>query len=329
MGGKSPFTLVPSSIAFVDQFSFTAKCSDISGLWFTDQDFAVLLSSTLEQIFGFGVTLNRQRGLNFYESSFVLGDRWGHVCVGGQNDTFLVQLTGQGSLASKPGWEKRAHDWLSTIPSARITRIDIAHDDYTGRYSPQQALQDYIDGKFTSRGRRPHWDQRGNWVYPDGSGLTGYVGKRENGKLLRVYEKGKQLGAQLLDLYAKWTRIELELHNEGRVIPLDTLINPGPYLSGAYPALAWISEESCRIATKQKILEITFKDSVEMVKNQVGRYVNAMLQVYGSAEEVITKITRSGIPERLVMPDWTESPPSYAPSPPISSEHAFDLAFSY
>lgn len=55
------------------------------------------------------------------------------------------------------------------------------------------------------------WAQRA----PDGRGRTFYVGRRENGKLLRVYEKGKQLGAE----NSPWVRIELELHNKdsGRV----------------------------------------------------------------------------------------------------------------
>ena len=330
MGGKSPFSLVPSPVAFVDQVSFTGKCADIPGVWFTDLDFATLLSSTLEEIFGFGVTLDRGRGLNYYESSFVLGDRWGSVCVGGQAGTFLVQLTGSGAIASRAGWEKRLHDFLSSIPSARITRVDLAHDDYSGTsYSPTQARDDYISGKFTSRGRRPSCRQDGNWIFPDGSGLTFYVGKRENGKLLRVYEKGKQLGGSSTELYPNWTRTELELHNEGRSIPFDVLINPGPYLAGSYPALEWISEEQSRIATKQKTLQVAFEKSVTMVKNQVGRYINAMRQVYGSAEEVLDKITRSGLPDRLIMPDYTESPPSYRQAHPLPPDYAFDLAFSY
>lgn len=107
------------------------------------------------------------------------------------------------------------------------------------------------------------------------------------------------------------------------------LINPGPYLAGSYPALEWISEEQSRIATKQKTLQVAFEKSVAMVKNQVGRYINAMRQVYGSAEEVLDKITRSGIPERLIMPDYTESPPSYTQAHPLPADYAFDLAFSY
>lgn len=332
MGGKSPFTPVPSSVAFVDQVSFTGKCADIPGMWFTNLDFAALISSTLEHIFGFGVTADKGKAQNFYESTFSLGDRWGQLCVGGdiQKDTFLVQITGQGALASKAGWEKRLYEFLNSISSGTITRLDLAHDDHSGSsYSPQRCREDYIAGKFTSRGRRPHGEPRGNWDFPDGTGRTFYIGKRKNGKFLRVYEKGKQLGGNTTQLFPNWTRVELELHNEGRSVPFDALINPGPYLAGSYPALEWISEEQCRIATKQKILQVSFEKSVAMVKNQVGRYINAMLQVYGTSEEVVNRIIRSGIPERLIVPDHTESPPSIKPAHPISADYAFDLAFSY
>lgn len=332
MGGKSTnaYSAIPLSIAFVDQVSFTGKTADVPGFWFTDYDFAVLLSPFLEEIFGFGVTSDRGRGLNYYDSSFVLGDSWGFVCTGGQQGTFLVQLTGQGSMAAKPGWESRLYEFLKTISSARITRLDLAHDDYTGEvYNPTKARDDYVAGKFTSRGRRPSCKQDGNWIFPDGSGLTFYVGKRENGKVLRVYEKGKQLGGMASTMFPDWSRVEVELHNEGRVIPLDALINPGPYLAGSYPALAFIADQSCRIATKQKTLMVAFDRSVAMVKNQVGRYINAMVQVLGSAEAVIEKISRSGIPDRLIMPEWSESPPSLMPPPKLSADLAFDIAFSY
>lgn len=36
----------------------------------------------------------------------------------------------------------------------------------------------------------PECDQAGNLINPNGDGRTFYVGKRKNGKMLRVYEKG-------------------------------------------------------------------------------------------------------------------------------------------
>ena len=56
-----------------------------------------------------------------------------------------------------------------------------------------------------------------------------YLRKTENGKLMRIYEKGKQLG----DATSPWVRWELELHNKSRVIPFDVLTAPGQYVAGA------------------------------------------------------------------------------------------------
>lgn len=330
MGGKSGQVVVVSSkAAFIDQVSFSGKTRDVSGSWFTDADFARVISVKLEEVFGFGVTFDRGRGLNRYESSFILGDCWGFVCVGGQADTFLVQLTGQGATAAREGWETRLYEWLGSMPTSRITRVDLAHDDFTGeRYTPQKALDDYLEGNFTSGGRRPTCEQGGNWAIPDGSGLTFYVGKRQNGKYLRVYEKGKQLGGSECESFPNWVRTELELHNEGRVIPLDVLINPGPYLAGAYPALAWVHEEQSRIATKQKTVKLQFDRAVLMVRHQMGRYLGVFADVLGSADEVIARLRRDGVPDRLIIPDWRESPPSLEPEPCLPADWVISCAFA-
>ena len=74
------------------------------------------------------------------------------------------------------------------------------------------------------------------------------------GRLLRIYEKGKQLG----DPLSPWVRWELELHNKDRTIPLDVLIRPGHYLAGGYPCLSWICESQDRIKTTRKQLMISF-----------------------------------------------------------------------
>ena len=324
-----PASGVTDRAAFIDQVSFTAQTCEVSGAWFTDADFARVVSPKLEQVFGFGVTFDRGRGLNRYESSFILGDSWGFLCVGGQRNTFLVQLTGQGATAAAPGWEQRLYEWLSSMSSARITRVDLAHDDFTGkRYSPEQARDDYLQDRFILGGRRPSCEMRGNWLLPNGSGITFTVGSRTSGKFLRVYEKGKQLGGAASELFPDWARTELELHNEGRVIPFDILIKPGKYLAGAYPALAWVNDEQSRIATKQKTLKLQFDRAVLMVRNQVGRYIGAMMQVFGSADELVSRITREGIPDRLIMPDYRESPPPLEPEPRLPVDWVIGCAFT-
>jgi len=90
-------------------------------------------------------------------------------------------------------------------------------DDYEGRYSLNWAVEQYYNNQFNGGGNRPSCGQRGNWLFPDGNGRTFYVGKRKNGKLIRIYEKGKQLG----DPNSPWVRWEVEQHNRQREIPWD------------------------------------------------------------------------------------------------------------
>lgn len=172
-------------------------------------------------------------------------------------------------------------------------------DDYTGIHNVDWAVQLYKEGKFNAGGNEPSCDQRGNWIKPDGKGRTFYVGKRENGKLLRVYEKGMQLGK----LYDPWVRWEVELHNTGRIIPFDVLLKPGKYVAGAYPkTLGWIQEEMQRIRTIIKTGKISYGALTDHAARAYGKHVNAMMAVEGSAEKVVEKLRRDGIPSRLDTP---------------------------
>jgi phage replication initiation protein len=123
-----------------------------------------------------------------------------------------------------------------------------------------------------------------------------YIGARENGKLTRIYEKGKQLG----DITSPWTRIELELHNKSRVIPLDALIRPAAYLAGAFPCLRYLSVEQCKIKTIGKAAKTAYTKAVEVARNQYGKLVNLMVQVHGGdALAVVRDLVREGLPGRL------------------------------
>src|SRR5438309_783047 len=62
-----------------------------------------------------------------------------------------------------------------------------------------------------------------------GDGCTFYVGARANGKMFRGYEKGRQLG----DAQSNWFRVEVEFRAKDRLIPLDVLTDPTPYLAGS------------------------------------------------------------------------------------------------
>lgn len=307
---------VDSRCGFVDQFSFTQKVSEVSGPWLTDDDCVRQLSLKLLGILGYGVTTERDgKGLNFYERTYILGDNWGFVSIGGQRDTVLVQVSGRGVMAAKPGWEERLYAYLSYLSSARITRIDIAADFFDGSYSVTQARDAYLSGGFQLTNCRPKCEARGDWENDNLRGRTFYVGSRDSGKLFRVYEKGLQLGrAVLLDRFddlSKWVRCEVEWHNSGRVIPLETLIHPGKYLAGSYPAMGFLSQIQSRIMTVKKTVKTIVEAGKQILRNQYGRWLYALTELFGL--DVIQDLIIPELPRSIDFHDYRLSASALVP----------------
>ncbi len=293
--------------SFVDWVSFTFKKAllplDLHAgqSVISDHDYVTQLSASLFDVFGYGVSGQRLNGLNFYEKSFDLGHNgWGFVCIGGQRDTVLVTVKGQGLLSAKVGWEQRLYDFLKTIPDSRLTRVDLANDDFCSEVSLDDYLSFYHAGLFASRGRPPEIEQAGNWIKPNGKGRTLYVGSRKSGKLLRIYEKGLQLANGFHEKFPNWVRVELELKSQDRVIPLDALLRPGQYLAGAYPALANLHKVQSVVKTAKNIVKSTFEQSLEVTRHQFGKHIWTHVQILG-AEEAIRRLTdgKAELPAKL------------------------------
>ncbi|MDR1350577.1 MAG: hypothetical protein LBJ59_07370, partial [Zoogloeaceae bacterium] len=62
-------------------------------------------SALLTRIFGFGLTRNYDKGRDFYQSAWEIGDNYGHFALGGlrQRESILISINGQGCLAAKEG----------------------------------------------------------------------------------------------------------------------------------------------------------------------------------------------------------------------------------
>ncbi|NOT98677.1 MAG: replication protein [Sideroxydans sp.] len=300
------------NIAFIDWLNFTIHEStlvdcNMERALFTDEDFMIAWSLQLEQFFGFGLTRRMEKGRNFYQQSWMLGDDFGFVCFGGQNSTLLTMLNGTGCMAATKGWESRVSDFLYTkADMPRITRVDLAHDDYTGdTYNVEKCMVDYDAGLYSAGGRHPNIEQRGNWRNPNGKGRTVYIGVRTNGKFLRVYEKGRQLG----DENSNWNRIEVELHNVDRVVPFDVLTKPGAYLAATYPAFSFLSRAQCRIDTQQRQVKAGYAHVLKWVKHQCGGALSIVEYVEGSADKAFELLKREPelkgalhIPSPVAMP---------------------------
>jgi len=320
--------------AFIDWINFTchedtAHHVGFPGSTLTDSDIIKAISFALDEIFGFGVTGQYDKGRNFYKRSYPLGeDGYGFVAHGGQRNTVMVSLTGTGLAAARPGWEYRLKAFLEAqAVNGRLTRVDVAHDCFDGEYSPQEASIDYDNGLFRlSRSPvNPAWEGRGNWKLDnDPKGLTAYVGVRTSGKFCRVYEKGKQLGAP----ESKWTRVEVEFKAVDRVIPFDVLVAPGAYLAGSYPAFDHLDEKQERIRTvrESKVCEKQKKE--EWITTVCGADLHVLAELEEGAtpqEQAFNLINRLKDESRL--PKWAKLP-DYQFSPKAIHESSIDACVS-
>lgn len=273
-------------VAFIDWFAFTLKPPESQTyLWVQKQ------LSLLGGLSAF--TPNKSGRFGYSHSASI--DEAGVMAWGGRNQrgTVYVSLSGKG-CARILDWQQ-LYEWCTRY-EAKITRVDLAHDDFTGETVSIEKLKTWWDaGEFNSGGRQPRAILQGDWWMQE-KGRTVYFGNRESGKLLRVYEKGKQLD----DVTSPWVRAELELHNKDRHIPLDVLTRPGAYLAGAYPCMRFLSTEQCRIKTTREAAKISYERSVEVLRQFGGKFLNVMVQVNGGDLGLVVKqLRREGVPKRL------------------------------
>ncbi len=241
----------------------------------------------------------------------------GIIAWGGKNLGCYVSFMGLGCDALDMA---RLYQEIKNIPEIKITRIDLAHDDYAGTRSINVARKYAKKGGFNSGGRPAsymyiesgHLTQKiqkqlkKEFRFIPDKGRSLYVGSRESGKLLRVYEKGIQMG----DPKDKWVRWELELHSSQRVIPLDTMIKPSEYLAGAYPALSFLNEEQSVIKTIVKRTKMTVEKIIENQVISTRKAINMMRLICDMTDtqiidrflkDLADPFTRSSLPQRLAI----------------------------
>ena len=222
----------------------------------------------------------------------------GLIAWGGEHQRSTVYVSVSGAGCAKVADWQALQAWLSRS-GAVLTRLDLAHDDLAGEIvTIEQAVAWYVAGAFNAGGRTPRHELLGDWLDGEDStkGRTLRVGGRQSGKLCRVYEKGKQLG----DPNSPLVRVEVEWHNKARLIPLDALTSPGPYLAGAYPCLKFLSGRQVRVRTTQRAGQITFERAMRHGRHAVGKLVNLALAVHeGDYVSVVEALRRAGYPARV------------------------------
>lgn len=218
------------------------------------------------------------------------------VDFGGNHHGNRARLDLSGSAASRVKSWHEVQGWIGTLFDAKLTRVDLAVDCLEGEYTVDDAAQWYKAGLFNAGGRMPRHSCPGDWLSdaPE-HGRTLEVGRRENGKMLRAYEKGRQLGQP----DSKWTRFEVEIRNIDRDIPLDVLTRCDEYFVGAYKCLQTILDAAAeRIATHQAEGQISLEKLTESARISYGTLIH-VLRASLTADEVLCSLSRPGVPKRL------------------------------
>lgn len=255
----------------------------------------------LSRIFKRDVTGIEGRGIFGFDKSVKLfagvGSRVfpiGCIAMGGeaQRGRWMLQFTGSGCQMVR-NWSRLG--MLLQALDARLTRLDLAVDFLEGEHTVDDAVQMHADGEFTTGGRPPSTSVAGDWL--DGvKGRTLYVGNAANGKMLRVYEKGRQMG----DSSSDWVRFEVQLGNRDRVIPFAALTRRDEFLAGCYPALARILGSAAeKILTEQKGGVTTVGHLMFHLKRSYGKLLGIVSGFDVDAHELIESVTVIGVPRRL------------------------------
>ncbi len=153
--------------------------------------------------------------------------RCGSIFYGGNSNRPFLQFNGEGCKLLD--FEKLAVV-VEQMHKVRITRCDIAVDDVEGRHGTMLDVVDaYKKRQFTRRGNQPSISQVGDWISDTApKGRTLYIGARTGSAMMRIYEKGRELGIPS----SPWIRYELELKSVDVDIPVTILTNPEPFFLG-------------------------------------------------------------------------------------------------
>lgn len=239
----------------------------------------------------------RDRMWQFYPQSCVFVDREGEVVgkigLGDRNGTVCISLMGTGTRWVR-SWDNTAR--VVNELRGRITRCDVAFDDYHGEHLNVHALRDdALAGAFAEGGRPPG----SRFISDEGSGkgCSLYVGSKGH-KELNAYEKGKQLGNPA----SPWVRVECRMYAKHQFIPVEILTRPLDYLRGAYSHLSSLLVGVCtRIKTTRAQVEASAVALIRWAKTQMGPSLNLIAEAVGEgfAEFLREHIVREGHPGRF------------------------------
>jgi phage replication initiation protein len=270
---------------------------------------------------------SRNQGVFGYDASYdivIAGQVVGLAAYGVKQGSCYLSFTGRGCALLDMSKLQR---YMRKLPLVKITRVDIAFDDFEGVTGFEHAKEAFMSDRFVTAGRPPKCGViqsdgeiiDGQIVYMGGS--TFYVGRRQSGKMYRGYEKGRQKG----DPTSPWFRHEVEIRAADREIPLHVLTDPDTYFAGAYPYCAdvldicAVSAVPTRIATLKREAKTVYDRAVLVARRNVGALINTMRHARGlSDSEIVEQLIRDAVPARITRC----VPPGFIPQTERGAENA-------
>jgi phage replication initiation protein len=234
-----------------------------------------------------------QRGWNGFEQSQTLslsGLKIGQLAYGGaaMRGWVRVDLSGVG-CDWVVDWDNCESD-LSGLEQFETRRVDIALDTGKREVTHDKVVSAHRAGLFTTAGRPPSMLR----FEPEDptEGKTINVGKRDQPKFLRAYEKGYEMarkypgleihsfdGIPIADMY----RLELELKAKHQPLPTDLIENRDQYFSGAFPYLQTVLavEPQALKMSRDKSAQRSLASMLGLIRHQYGNSLFTALAAYG------------------------------------------------
>ncbi|SON48615.1 replication initiation factor domain-containing protein [Vibrio tapetis] len=233
-------------------------------------------------VLGLRMSSWRGKGLYGYEDSCHLMSKHsnkhvGFIALGGNRGTCYFQIEGLGCQHLFQHTSAfRLHWWLQLLDCSRLSRIDLAVDDFHGLFGREYAKKAYADDAFRThpQGRGPSAGER---YFAESGGKvlneSFEVGQRSSRIYWRIYNKAAQLG---LDMF--WFRSEVELKDT----PIDVLLDISGVFAGlcAYSA-SIVDSMPVKVVTKKKQAALDIHGRVRWARRQVGRTLHDIAKHFG------------------------------------------------
>jgi phage replication initiation protein len=257
-----------------------------------------------------------EKGVRFFVDLAGTPHHVARLDFGGNHHKGRARLDLFGSACSVVRDWPAVRAWIGQQFMAKLTRVDLAVDCLLGEHTVESAVAWYQAGDFKSGGRNPRHSLVGDWLNPV-HGRTIEVGRREHGKMCRVYEKGRQLG----DALSQWTRFEVEIRNHERDLPLAMLTDPDRFFVGAYRCLQRVLDVAGeRIACRKREGEIALQRLTLHARSSYGQLIQ-VLRLKLTAAEVLDALQRPGIPGRLSKSSLAEFTTADSPAAFLKDHH--------